>query len=290
LDRANLHDIFTGKLHNWSQLGGEDRPIRVLSRDDQSGTYDTFKHLVLGSGPLVDSAKRYVQSTALADAVASDPAAIGFIGLPYVRSAKALAVGEPGAPAMLPTRFTVTTEGYMLTRRLYLYTLPTPRTPWATELVGFALSRRGQEVVAKSQFLDLAVTIREVPCNASCPPRYAATVAKAQRASLDFRFRSGSNEPDSRARSDLDRFVSFLGDEHRDAHVLLLGFSDAVGGFKDNAALSLKRAQAIEQELVRRGVHPVVVTGFGPGMPVASNTDDTGRQRNRRVEVWLESP
>jgi len=199
-------------------------------------------------------------------------------------------VGEPGATAMLPTRFTVTTEGYMLTRRLYLYTLPAPRTPLATELVGFALSRRGQEVVGKSQFLDLAITVHDVHCNAHCPPRYAATVAKAQRASLDFRFRSGSNEPDSRARSDLDRFVGFLAEQHRDARVLLLGFSDAVGSVKDNAALSLKRAQAIEQQLVLRGVHPLVVTGFGPNMPVASNVDDTGRQRNRRVEVWLENP
>jgi len=64
-----------------------------------------------------------------------------------VRAAKALAVGDPTTPALLPTSFTVTTENYMLARRLYFYTTPRPRTPLATELVSFALSPQGQAVV-----------------------------------------------------------------------------------------------------------------------------------------------
>ncbi|MET0385595.1 MAG: substrate-binding domain-containing protein, partial [Polyangiales bacterium] len=196
LDRAVLHDIYTGKLTDWSQVGGVAGPIEVLARDSNSGTYDTFKHLVLGKEPLAGGAQRYTQSDALADAVASNPAAIGFVGLAYVRAAKALAVGEPGATPMLPTQFTVATEGYMLSRRLYLYTLPRPRTPWVTELVSFALSPRAQEVAAKSQFVDLTLLMQSAQCDTQCSERYASTVAKAQRLSVDFRFRSGSNAPD----------------------------------------------------------------------------------------------
>ncbi|MEY4580260.1 MAG: hypothetical protein RL701_4963, partial [Pseudomonadota bacterium] len=288
LDRDALHDIYTGKISDWSALGGTAGPIHVLARDDKSGTFDTFKHLVLGKDALASSAQRYEQSAALADAVTSDPAAIGFVGFAAVRGAKALAVGEKGAVPMLPTRFTVATEGYMLSRRLYLYTLPKPRTPWVADFVSFALSRRGQEVVAKSQFIDLSVSANAVACDARCSARYSATVAKAQRVSVDFRFRSGSDELDTRANRDIDRFVSFLAEQTSNPKVLLLGFSDALGQTSANEKLSLQRAHAIERALTTRGIQPSVVKGFGAEMPVASNNGAVGRQRNRRVEVWIE--
>jgi phosphate transport system substrate-binding protein len=286
LDRAALHDIYVGKVADWSALGGAAGPISVLARDSKSGTFDTFKHLVLGQDELAAGAKRYAENAALADAVASEPSAIGFVGLAYVRAAKALAVGEPGAAPVLPTQFTVATEGYMLSRRLYLYTLPKPRTTWVTELVSFALSRRAQELAANNQFVDLRLMTQPSEPAPHASARYAATVAKALRVSVDFRFRSGSDQLDSRAARDLDRFVAFL-DEHRAAKVLLLGFSDAVGSATANRKLSQDRAMAIEHELALRGVHAAVVSGFGSEMPVASNETDSGRQRNRRVEVWI---
>ena len=287
LDRAALQGIYTGKIQDWAALGGAPGPIHVFARDDKSGTFDTFRSLVLGKEQLAESAKRFSENAALADAVAGEPASIGFVGLPYVRSARALAVGESGAAPMLPTRFTVSTESYMLSRRLYLYTLPKPRTAWATDFVSFALSRHAQEVVNHSQFIDLGLSTQEVKCSALCSPRYAAAVAKAERVSMDFRFRTGSSEPDSRAGRDIERLVSLLGDRPN-AKVLLLGFSDSVGHSAANIKLSLDRAKTIERELAPRGVYAALVTGFGAEMPVASNESDSGRQRNRRVEVWFE--
>ena len=286
LDRAALHDIFTGRISDWAAVGGSERAITVLARDSASGTYDTFQQLVLGRDALTTSARRFAQSDALADAVASDPSAIGFVGLAYVRGAKALAVGEPGAAPMLPTQFTVATEGYMLSRRLYLYTLPQPRSRWVPELTSFVLSRRAQEITAKSQFLDLGLVTRGAECDASCSSRYAAMVAGAQRVSVDFRFRSASDEPDSRADRDLDRLVSFLR-EHRATKLLLLGFADALGDAASNQKLSLARAKTVERLLETRGVHAAAVAGFGSERPVASNDSDVGRVHNRRVEAWI---
>jgi phosphate transport system substrate-binding protein len=287
LDRQALHAVFTGKVSDWSEVGGKAGPIHVIARDDQSGTYDTFQHLVLGQDKLIASAKRYVRSDALADAVASDPAAIGFVGLAYVRTAKALAVGEPGAAALLPTQFTVATEGYMLSRRLYLYTPDKPSSPWVTELVSFAMSARGQEIAAKAGFVSLTLLTDTMHCTGQCPPRYQATVEKAHRVSVDLRFRAGSDQPDSRARRDMDRLVNFL-QNFREPKVLLLGFSDNQGNYASNQKLSQDRAKTISDDLARRGIHASVVTGFGPDMPVATNETEPGRQRNRRVEVWFE--
>ena len=287
LDRGALHDIFTGKIGDWSALGLGAEPIHVLARDDMSGTFDTFKHLVLRKDRLASAAQRFSSSELLSDAVASDPAAIGFVGIAYVRAARAIALGERGAAPLMPTQFTVATEGYMLSRRLYLYTLPKPRTAWVPDLISFALSPRAQDVAVKSQFVDLGLITRTAQCDGLCPTRYASTIAGAQRVSLDFRFRSGSDRPDSRAERDFDRLVSFLR-AHRDAKLRLLGFSDALGDAGSNLKLSVDRAKAIEQELAMRGVLPDLVTGFGSAMPLADNDTDEGRQRNRRVEVWVE--
>jgi phosphate transport system substrate-binding protein len=287
LDRGQLHDIFIGKITNWSQVGGAAGPITVLSRDNKSGTFDTFKNLVLAGGELAAGARRFADSDQLADAVASDPSAIGFIGLAYVRAAKALAIGDAGAAAMMPSSFTVTTENYMLARRLYLYATPKPRTPLATELVSFVLSPQGQAVVRDTNFVDLSVAIHDgIPCDARCPHAYAQLTASAQRISLDFRFRTASDDVDSRAARDLDRVVLFLRG-YPTAKLLLFGFSDAAGLPANNLKLSQRRATTIAHELEMRGIHAATASGFGAAMPVTANDNEADRQRNRRVEAWL---
>ncbi|MBL8627030.1 MAG: substrate-binding domain-containing protein [Myxococcales bacterium] len=287
LDRAALRGVFTGAITDWAALGGAPGPIVVLARDDRSGTFDTFKHLVLGATPLAAAAGRFADSAALADAVARDPRAIGFVGLAYVRGARAVAIGDAGAAPLLPTSVTVGTEAYLLARRLFAYSAPRPATPLAAELVAFALSPAGQEVVARAGFVDLAVALVDAaPCDAACPRDYAAQVAGARRLSLDFRFRRGEDALDSRGSRDLDRVVQFLHD-HPDARVLLFGFSDSSGGRDANRRLAQARADAVARALATRGVHAAVVRGLGAARPVADNRDAAGRERNRRVEIWL---
>ena len=289
LDTEALGAIFAGETKDWSKVIPEKNgPIAVYARDDNSGTFDTFKNLVLGSHKLTEGAKRFAESDRLSDEVASDVSGIGFIGLAYVRSAKAVAVSDHAAPPMLPSPFTVTTEGYPLSRRLYLYT-PGPRTTrTALDFVNFALSSEGQRVVRDAGFVDLNVGLSEAEkCDARCPPGYAELVKRGRRLSLDFRFRFGTDNLDSRGTRDLDRLVLFLRD-HAGSRLMLFGFSDGTGDKVSNAWLSKERAKKIAAELEERGVHPTVVEGFGAAMPVASNADEAGRARNRRVEAWVE--
>jgi phosphate transport system substrate-binding protein len=188
---------------------------------------------------------------------------------------------------MMPTSFTVTTEDYLLSRRLYFYTPASPSTPLVAELVSFAMSVRGQTVVRDTGFVDLTVAARAgSACDERCPHAYAASTAGAKRLSLDFRFREVSDQIDSRATRDLDRLTQTLRG-YPDATLLLFGFSDSSGGSAVNIALSRQRAKAIAAELAARGITAVTVEGFGPALPVAANTSEAGRQRNRRVEVWL---
>jgi phosphate transport system substrate-binding protein len=286
LSRASLRDIFAGRIKNWSAVGGSDMDIQLVARDDKSGTHDTFQHLILDPEKIAVSARRHASNVALADAVAVDPAAIGFVGLAHVRTAKTLAVSEAHAPPRLPTPFTVATESYLLTRRLYFYTTSEPRTPWVSELVSFALSPAGQAIAKKAGFIDLTPLVDSSHCH-ECSSRYRSVTAHAIRASADIRFQSGSVEPDSRARRDLNRLVTLL-NEYRQSKVLLLGFSDGLGNPTENLKLSYDRANAVAEELAMRGVQAPVVLGFGSEMPITSNDTPEGRERNRRVEVWLQ--
>ncbi len=287
LSVSQIAKIFTGEITNWKDAGGAAGPIKVLARDDKSGTYDTFKSLVLGKRLLVAGAVRVEDSRELSDRVAADPGAIGFIGLPYVRSAKAVAVWEPGTKPLVPNRLTVATEDYLLSRRLFLYTAASPNA-LARRFVEFALGTDGQDIVAQIGFVELNVKAESAAAAADAAPEYMSAITGAERLSLNFRFRTGSSGLDNRGLADLDRVAGFLSNPGRKrGGVVLCGFADSVGSAQTNQALSLNRANVVADEFRRRGIVPAAVTGFGAVSPVASNETEDGRQKNRRVEVWL---
>ncbi len=286
LDLTTLRRIFTGQLLDYAELGHGHGKVNLYSRDDRSGTFDTFKHLVLGDQAVAEHAARLSDSAELSNAVARDPQGIGFIGIPYVRGARALSVGTQGGAFMYPSTFTVATEGYELSRRLYLY-LPVERaSPLAVDFVTFALSSAGQEVVKSSGFVDLTLRATATGSCAACPARYAELAKTGKRLSLDFRFRTGSAELDNRGLRDLDRVLSFLR-ENSQVRLVLVGFSDARGAPAQNSKLSLERAKKLAELLRERGVGAVDVEAMGSELPVASNDTESGREKNRRVEVWL---
>jgi phosphate transport system substrate-binding protein len=286
IDLDTLRRVFTGELSSLVDVGGGSEPIHLYARDERSGTFDTFQHLVVGSRPISSAARRFSDSVELSGAVARDPQGIGFIGIPYVRGARALAVGATAAASLYPSAFTVATEGYELSRRLYLYVPVQNVKGLALEFVNFALSSQGQEAVKASGFIDLTLRAMDAgPCE-RCPAQYAALSHTSKRLSLDFRFRSRSAELDNRGLRDLDRLLAFLR-ENSQSHLVLVGFSDGRGSTAQNTRLSLERAKKIADELGQRGVRGVDLQAMGSELPVASNDTDAGRERNRRVEVWL---
>jgi phosphate transport system substrate-binding protein len=288
LTRTQIGDLFTGKVRRWSDLGGKDQPVVVHARDDRSGTYDTFKHLVLPDRALVANAVRHESSEELSDAVAGDARAVGFIGLSYVRSAKAVMVEDSGSVPLLPSPMTVSTEDYTLARRLYLY-VPATASVIARDFVDFALSDAGQNVVRAAGFVDLLpdcdAALSRCP---ACPRDYLESVRGACRVSIDFRFEHDSLELDTRALRDLPRVAAMLARaEYAGRGLVLMGFSDGTGARATAVSLSQQRADIVAQQLRARGLHILVERGFGPDMPVADDSTEEGRERNRRVEAWL---
>ena len=225
--------------------------------------------------------------------MSKDPLGVGFVPMSSVKSSIALSIAD-GARAVAPTVFSVKTEEYPLSRRLYLY-LPRPaHHPLAEELVHFALTADGQRAVSGAGFVDLRAGDTDAgmsPCAGSgsggvqCPPAYASAVAHARRVALDFRFDTARASLDSRGERDVNRLTATLRARHQ-THVLLFGFSDGVRP-RANVELSTARARQVAAALTLDGVLVDSALGFGAALPVASDRSDAGRERNRRVEVWI---
>ncbi|MEB0065398.1 phosphate ABC transporter substrate-binding/OmpA family protein, partial [Pseudomonas sp. CCI3.1] len=258
--------------------------------DEQSGTWDTFKELVLNRSKLAlsSTAQRFESSEQLSDAVSHDPQAIGFIGLPYIREAKAVAIVDGASQPMLPLTGLIASEDYPLSRRLFFYLPPSSRNPWAKALVTFTQSPQGQAIVALNGFVAQTVQAGNVLPGAHMPAQYQTLTQQAKRLSVNFRFEEGSASLDNKARQDLLRVIDYLKATHKLINqVTLVGFGDAKDDPERAQLLSKLRAMAVRRELVKSGVVLREIRGYGAQMPVAANTEDEGRIKNRRVEVWV---
>jgi outer membrane protein OmpA-like peptidoglycan-associated protein len=104
----------------------------------------------------------------------------------------------------------------------------------------------------------------------------------------DVLFPSDSAVISSGSRSSLDQVADVLV-EHSKTAVVVQGYTDSTGTEEHNAALSERRARAVANHLVGRGVADDRISslGMGEGYPVASNDTESGREQNRRVEILL---
>jgi phosphate transport system substrate-binding protein len=272
-----LRQIFSGEITNWKDVGGSDGPISLYSRPKaSSGTFETFDNLVLKPAQLSQAAKQIENSEQLADAVARDTAGIGFIGLPYIRSAKSVAVGDSAGKPLLPTALTVGREDYRLSRRLYLYLSPKSTNLDARQFVTFALSDVGQSIVEKIGFVSQNVRVEKTQRQSN----------GASPLNLTFHFRTGSTDLDDKSLDDLNRLVEYVKTLDQSPALLLIGHSDNSGPEDTNVKLSKDRANALAEQLRTRGISIAGTGGQGSKSPVASNDTPEGRQQNRRVEIW----
>jgi len=143
-------DIFTGEVTNWSEVGGKDEKIVLVSRDTASGTYESFKELVLKGANPAATALLQASNQAVATTVGQTPNAIGYIGLGYVSDkTKPLTVN-----GVQPTVETVKKGKYPVRRYLYMYTNGQAKG-LAGSFINFVFSAEGQKIVAEEGFVPL---------------------------------------------------------------------------------------------------------------------------------------
>jgi phosphate transport system substrate-binding protein len=157
-----LSDIFTGKITRWREVGGEDRPIVLLSRESNSGTHIYFLENVVRKGEK-DNQSLFSPDTLLMPSsegisaeIRQNPNAIGYDGLGYVTSdQKTISVArKAGEPYIPPSIETVKNGSYPIARVLYMYTSGQP-TGIIREYLDWITSAEGQEIVEELGFVPL---------------------------------------------------------------------------------------------------------------------------------------
>ena len=292
LNKSQIRDIFAGKIRNWKQVGGNNGNINLYARDDQSGTYEVFKNLVLGKeATLAEKTKRFADNAELSGEVSSDPLGIGFVGLPYILRSKALAVSDGEAPAISPSKFSVATEDYALSRRLYMYTPKQASTnPLVLEFIDYVHSEPAQSVVERVGFITQQIYLSNLQPGEQYPPEMKELAKGAKRLSVNMRFAERTVYLDNKAKRDADRVYDFLKQTGKLTDGLLLfGFAENKPGGLRSAGYnrSVRRADQVAKYLADKGVRIATSRGYGGAAPVASNETLLGQEKNRRVELWL---
>ena len=320
LSVSQLRDVFTGKATSWAQVGGPSNlPIGIYSPEANLVTLEVFCSSIMGN---TDPAKcadgfprlaapRFAVLEDIPDAVAANPAGIGFIDLSMKRSARPVAIGTECGTGVEPSIFRIKADEYPLARRLYLYTAPgRAPAPAAKDFLQFALGPLGQAAVASAGFADLLPgkadpdygndrldnardTLDGGRTRVRAPDlkAFEGAIAGADRVSITFRFQAGTDELDSRAIADIARLATLMqSPAYKDAAVSLIGFSSTTGDYVENRVLSRERANAVRDRLMAAGVQNVAAAGVGPMAAVSCNLDSSTGPLNQRVEVWIRKP
>ncbi len=153
LTMQELRGIYTGKITNWKDLGGEDAEIMVVSREEGSGTRDCFEQAVLAptKEEITDHAIIQDSNGKTRTTVAGNKHAIGFLSLGYVNS-DIRAVRLDGTA---PTVENILNGGYAISRTLWMITKGEPDAD-EQAFLGFVLSGDGQRIVSEVHFIPVS--------------------------------------------------------------------------------------------------------------------------------------
>jgi phosphate transport system substrate-binding protein len=162
LSLPQLSKIYTGQITNWREVGGEDRPIVLLSRETNSGTHVYFLENVVRLGKKGDKTLfspdtlLMPSSEGISAEVRQNPNAIGYDGLGYVTpDMKTVAVGRADeGPFIMPSIATVNDKTYPIARDLFMYTRGAPAGA-VKDYVDWIMAAEAQKVVAELGFVPI---------------------------------------------------------------------------------------------------------------------------------------
>ncbi|MEO0913210.1 MAG: phosphate ABC transporter substrate-binding/OmpA family protein [Pseudomonadota bacterium] len=311
LTLEQLSLVAAGRIRNWSELGGEDAPIRMILPEDDSSTFETFNRLVIDANRtrVANAVERVASEEDLADEVARDPNALGVVSLSSRRNADVVPIRRVCGPLAKATPFSVKSEEYPLTRRVFMYVSGAPVASRITDLIAFAGSGAAQDAIQSVGFVDQGITASDIDnqgirlaagllaaTNTSSLLQlqaFSQELVDAQRLSTTFRFTTGSSRLDNKALGDVSRMVSFLQSEDAaDKEILIIGFTDAIGREDLNVLLGQSRAEQVRDSILAEAAggldeSRMRVLSYGPLAPIGCNETPEGRSINRRVEIWV---
>lgn len=155
LTLEQLKDIYTGKIKNWKEVGGNDAGIVLYSRENNSGTYVYFKEEVLKGEDFHNTAQHLPGTASVVSAIAKDKNGIGYGGVAYGKGIKDLNIKKDAeSPAYKPNTENIKNGNYPISRYLYMYILKRP-TGDMQAYIDWILGKDGQKLVEEVGYIPI---------------------------------------------------------------------------------------------------------------------------------------
>ncbi|MEX0970852.1 MAG: substrate-binding domain-containing protein [Paracoccaceae bacterium] len=310
LNMSDLADILSGRISNWSALGGPDMPIRLMLPGDTNSTAWVIANGILRDAGLQMAAnvQRVESESLLADAVARERGAIGLVGFAEVRNAKPLAIADSCGLRTAPEEFAIKAGDYPLVRRILAIYPASGVSNSTTRLLDFMTGTMAERTLVNVGLVALSPATANVSeqglrfAQVTLDPstrgsedqliNFTQTLIDARRLSLTLRAGGGETGLDSRGEDDLRRLAELIrANRFSGQEILLVGFTDSARSSANSVALANERSQTVADALAAQLVNlpaNVAVTpiGYGHVAPLACNADPRGALVNNRIEVW----
>jgi phosphate transport system substrate-binding protein len=291
---AQLQSLFSGKTKNWSELGSASADVAAFAPPAAAS--------VLFADPSeAAGAKAEPGDKGVLAAVAGDTGGIGLVSDAAAAGAHVLPVSDAAA--------------HPLTRQATIYG---GADGASGRFVAYATSAAGQVAVAAAGFAPVvahpapapsptvvatasAAPAAAAPVAAATPPappaappapvvpeRFKRFIAGASALPFTIHFEQASTQLDRAGSRDVEKLANYLKDHDISGdNVILAGFSDNTGSASTKEAAAQRRVAAVAAALTRQGIVPAKTAGFGADVPVADDSTSDGRDKNRRVEVYV---
>jgi len=146
-----VRDIFSGKVTNWKELGGEDQNIFVVSREEGSGTRGAFEEMVMGEDALITSSAILQPSNgSVRTTVSTTPYSVGYLSFGYLDDT----VKSISIDGVAPTEPNAADGSYPIVRPLNMLTNGEP-TGNVKAFLDFILSEAGQKLVVEDGYISV---------------------------------------------------------------------------------------------------------------------------------------
>ncbi|MEJ6405075.1 phosphate ABC transporter substrate-binding/OmpA family protein [Yoonia sp. 2307UL14-13] len=314
LSLEQLRAIYAGEITNWSQVGGNDAPITVLSR--AAGVEkETFENVIFsGEGADLGANVTFVETANVdmaanvdvSDRVRNDPNAIGYVSLVFAKDLKSVGISSSCGITSTANTFDIKTEQYPLVRRLYLYNRAESLSTEAQDFLEYALSPAVDDAIDRSGLVNFAVERQPQAASpldrafgrnpsaaeSGLADQLSGDKAQWDRLSTTVRFPTGVSAIGNKELNDIARLIEYLEGLPEGASIAIVGFADDVGDFGSNLRLSERRAQSVTQQITelagsRLDNVSIETRAYSELAPLVCNSDANNRAINRRVEVWV---
>lgn len=162
LSLEQLEGIFTGRIKNWKQVGGNDAPVTLYSRENSSGTYEFFKEHVLSGKDFAATAQTLQGTAQVIQNIAKEQNGIGYGGGAYGSGVKHLKIKKDAAsPAIEPSEQSVVNGTYPIWRYLFIYVNPALDKGEVASYLTWIRSDAGQKVVMDVGYYPLPANLRK---------------------------------------------------------------------------------------------------------------------------------